>query len=59
MQMAFRTSAMPAEPEENPQLYKVIPQKDTSVSGFMGSQHVYDVSAALSDKPTGSKVYDF
>ncbi|CAG8462373.1 3895_t:CDS:10 [Racocetra fulgida] len=27
-------------------LYTVLPQKDTSISGFMGSQHAYDLSAA-------------
>ncbi|KAJ3012417.1 UNVERIFIED_CONTAM: Splicing factor 3B subunit 2 [Siphonaria sp. JEL0065] len=28
------------------ELYKIIPQKDTSVRGFMGSQHTYDLSSA-------------
>ncbi|CAG8445068.1 2051_t:CDS:10 [Scutellospora calospora] len=33
--------------EDEPKaLYTVLPQKDTSISGFMGSQHAYDLTAA-------------
>ncbi|KAI9326900.1 DUF382-domain-containing protein [Obelidium mucronatum] len=33
--------------DEGPkELYKIIPQKDTAVRGFMGSQHTYDLSSA-------------
>ncbi|CAG8509211.1 5265_t:CDS:10 [Paraglomus brasilianum] len=35
-----------AEEEEPKQLYTVLPQKETSITGFMGSQHVYDISNA-------------
>ncbi|RIA84140.1 hypothetical protein C1645_808909 [Glomus cerebriforme] len=34
------------EDEPKP-LYTVLPQKETSISGFMGSQHVYDLSGSL------------
>ncbi|KAJ3279310.1 Splicing factor 3B subunit 2, partial [Borealophlyctis nickersoniae] len=34
--------------EEPKQLYTVLPQRDANVKGFMGSTHVYDVSAATS-----------
>ncbi|CAG8758504.1 12596_t:CDS:10, partial [Dentiscutata erythropus] len=33
------------EDEPKP-LYTVLPQKDTNIAGFMGSQHAYDLSAA-------------
>jgi splicing factor 3B subunit 2 len=33
------------EDDEPKPLYTVLPQKETSISGFMGSQHVYDLSA--------------
>ncbi|KAJ3090670.1 Splicing factor 3B subunit 2 [Quaeritorhiza haematococci] len=33
--------------DEPKQLYTVIPQKETAIRGFMGSQHVYDISAAV------------
>ncbi|CAG8566006.1 7892_t:CDS:10 [Diversispora eburnea] len=34
------------EEEEPKQLYTVLPQKESNVAGFMGSQHVYDLTAA-------------
>jgi hypothetical protein len=43
------------EEEEPKQLYTVLPQKETSITGFMGSQHVYDISNATSASK-GTKV---
>ncbi|KAI9017838.1 hypothetical protein BC832DRAFT_523671, partial [Gaertneriomyces semiglobifer] len=41
-----RRSASP--PAKQKQLYTVLPEKSTSVKGFMGSEHVYDLSAGAS-----------
>ncbi|CAG8602971.1 15286_t:CDS:10, partial [Dentiscutata heterogama] len=41
----LRKYSKPDEDEPKP-LYTVLPQKDTNISGFMGSQHAYDLSAA-------------
>ncbi|KAF9405245.1 hypothetical protein BGZ94_003674, partial [Podila epigama] len=39
-----------ADDDEPKQLYTVLQQKQTSITGFMGSQHVYDLSSAASSK---------
>ncbi|KAJ3088733.1 hypothetical protein HK100_007952 [Physocladia obscura] len=36
------------------ELYKIIPQKETAIRGFMGSQHAYDLSAASFAPPPPS-----
>ncbi|KAK9767688.1 hypothetical protein K7432_002327 [Basidiobolus ranarum] len=43
------------EDDQPKQLYHVIQQKDTAVSGFMGSQHVYDMSSGASGSSGRSK----
>ncbi|KAF9437734.1 hypothetical protein BGZ76_011372 [Entomortierella beljakovae] len=40
-------------------LYTVIPQKQTSITGFMGSQHVYDLSAASASSSASKKRKNF
>ncbi|CAG8610724.1 9678_t:CDS:10 [Acaulospora morrowiae] len=35
-----------SDEDEPKQLYTVLPQKDAAISGFMGSQHVYDMTNA-------------
>ncbi|KAG0296718.1 Splicing factor 3B subunit 2, partial [Dissophora globulifera] len=36
-------------------LYTVIPQKQTSITGFMGSQHVYDLASASASSSSSKK----
>nr|CAG8494128.1 10588_t:CDS:10 [Entrophospora candida] len=41
--------------EETKQLFTVIPQKEVPISGFMGSQHVYDISNTAGSTAATSK----
>ncbi|KAJ3333298.1 hypothetical protein HDU76_009624 [Blyttiomyces sp. JEL0837] len=42
--------------DEGPrELYKVIPQKEVAIRGFMGSQHAYDMSAVSSSSDSSKK----
>ncbi|CAB4475974.1 uncharacterized protein OCT59_018011 [Rhizophagus irregularis] len=40
-----------SDEDEPKQLYTVLPQKEASISGFMGSQHVYDLSSTSTSGP--------
>lgn len=48
---AGRASSEAAEPSGPRSLYHVVPEKQTSVRGLMGSERGYDVSAVASGAP--------
>ncbi|KAG0324666.1 hypothetical protein BG000_002114 [Podila horticola] len=45
-----RRSQQQQDDDEPKQLYTVLQEKKTAITGFMGSQHVYDLSSASSSK---------
>ncbi|CAG8665240.1 10034_t:CDS:10, partial [Cetraspora pellucida] len=50
----LRKYSKPDEDEPKP-LYTVLPQKETPISGFMGSQHAYDLSSTTGGVKGGAK----